>query len=74
MVQDSTAFKIIAGKSTRRRPLGKSKLKDNIRTLLNGIGVIVRNWIDSTQEYLRAFCEFNIKPPPFISHDDIFLV
>jgi hypothetical protein len=48
MEEGSSAFKILAGKSTGKRLLGKprSGLEDNIRMDLIKIGINTRNWVD----------------------------
>ena len=44
-----SAFKILTDKLTRKRPLGKPsrKWEDIIRMELKGIGMNMRNWVDS---------------------------
>jgi hypothetical protein len=67
-----SAFKILKGKPTGKRPLGKCRRRweDNIRIDFKEIGINTRNWIDSAQDYgsLESFCEYGIEPPSFISH------
>ena len=52
------AFKILIGKPTRKRPLGRPwrRLEDNIRMDLGEIGINAGNWVDSAQDrdYWRA--------------------
>jgi hypothetical protein len=47
-----SAFNILAGKHTGKRPLGRPRRgwEDNIRMDLKEIGVNTRNWIDSAQD------------------------
>ena len=52
------AFKILTGKPTGKRPLGKPRRRweDNTRMGLKGIGINTRSWVDSAQDrdYWRA--------------------
>ena len=52
MKEDRSAFKILTGTPTGKRPLLRSRgrLEDNIRMYLREIGVNTRNWVDSTQD------------------------
>ena len=54
MEEDRNAFKILTGKPTGKRPLGRPRRKweDNIEE----IGINVENWVGSTQDrdYWRA--------------------
>ena len=58
MVEGRSTFKILSGKPTEKRPLGKLRRRweDNIRKDLEGIDVNTRNWVDSAQDrdYWRA--------------------
>ena len=58
MEEDRIAFKILTGKPTGRRPLGKPRRRweDNIRMDLEEIGINAGNWVDSAQDkdYWRA--------------------
>ena len=47
-----SVFKILTGKPTGKRPLGKTRCrwKDIIRMGLKEIGINTRNWIDSAQD------------------------
>ena len=47
-----SAFKIVTGKPTRKRPLGRPRRRweDNVRMDLIEIGINTRNWIDSAQD------------------------
>ena len=55
---DSSAVKILAGKPTGKRILGRPSCRweDNIRMNVKEIGINTRNWIDSAQDmdYWRA--------------------
>ena len=46
-------FKILTGKPTEKRPLGRPKCRreDNIRMELEEIGINARNWVDSAQDW-----------------------
>ena len=46
------AFKILTGKPTGKRPLGRPRLRweDNIRMNLEEIGINAGNWVDSSQD------------------------
>ena len=58
MEEGMSAFKILTGKPTGKRPLGRPRRRweDNIRMDLEEIGVSAGNWIDSAQDrnYWRA--------------------
>ena len=59
MKESRSAFKILTGKPTRKRPLGRHRLrwgKNSIRVDLKLIGVLTRNWVDSVQDrdYLKV--------------------
>ena len=45
-------FKILTGKPTGKRPLGRPRRRweDNIRMDLEEIGIIVGNWVDSAED------------------------
>ena len=47
-----TAFKVLTGKPTGKRPLGRPRRRwvDNIRMGLKEIDINTRNWVDSTQD------------------------
>ena len=51
MEEGKSAFKILTGKSTGKRPLGRSRRRweDNISMDLKEIGINTRNWVDSAQ-------------------------
>ena len=52
MEEDRSAFKIITGKPTGKRPLGRpsGRWEDNIRMDLKEIGLNIRNWVDLPQD------------------------
>ena len=52
MKEGKSAFKILTGRSSGKRPLGRPKRRyeDNIRMDLKEMGIDTRNWIDSTQD------------------------
>ena len=58
MEEDRSAFKILTGKPTGKRPLGRPRRRwvDNIRMDLEEIGISAGNWVDSAQDrnYWRA--------------------
>ena len=58
MEEDRSAFKILTGKPTQMRPLGRSRRiwEDSIRKDLKEIGINTRNWVDLAQDryYWRA--------------------
>ena len=66
MEEDSSAFKIITGKPTGKRPLGWSRhsWEDNVRLDLKEVGVHMRNWVDSTldTDYWRALVNVALNP------------
>ena len=50
MEECRSAIKILTGKSTGKRPLGRPRRRcDNIIMDLKQIGVNTRNWVDSAQ-------------------------
>ena len=65
MEEGRSAFKIVTGKPTGRRPLGRPRRgwEDNIRIDLKEIGVNTRNWIDSAKDrnYRRALMNAALK-------------
>ena len=69
MEEGRSAFEILTGKPTGKRPSGKPRRKweDNIRMDLEEIGINAENWVDSAQD---RSCECDIEPPGFISHGD----
>jgi hypothetical protein len=62
-------FRILIGKPTRKRPLGRPRRgwEDNIRMDLEEIGINTRNWVDSAQhtDYWRALVNaaLNLRVP-----------
>ena len=58
MEEGRSAFKILSGKSTDKRPLGRPRHRweENVRMDLKEIGNNTRNWVDSAQDkdYWRA--------------------
>ena len=52
MEEDRSAFKILTGKLTGKRPLGRPRhrWKDNIRMDLEEIGIKAGNWVNSAQD------------------------
>ena len=64
-----SAFKILTGKPTGKRPLGRPRRRweDNIRTDLEEISINAGNWVDSTQDmyYWRALVNaaLNLRVP-----------
>jgi hypothetical protein len=69
MEEGRSAFNILTGKPTRKRPLGRSRCRweDNIRMDLKEIGINTRNWVDSAQDrdYWRALVNtaLNLRVP-----------
>ena len=52
MEEGRRVFKILTGKPTGKRPLGRSRLRweDNIRMHPEEIGINAGNWVDSAQD------------------------
>ena len=69
MEEGSSAFKILTGKPTGKRPLGRPRRRweDNIRMDLEEIGINTGNWVDSAQNrnYWRALVNaaLNLQDP-----------
>ena len=69
MEEGRSSFKILTGKSTGKRPLGRPRRRweDNIRTDLEEIGINAENWVDSAQDrnYWRALVNaaLNLRVP-----------
>ena len=69
MEEGRSAFKILTGKPTEKRPLGRPRLrwKGNIRMDLKEIGVNTRSWVDSAQDrdYWRSLVNaaLNLRVP-----------
>ena len=58
MEEGRSAFKILTGKPTGKKPLGRPRRRweDSIRMDLEEIGINMRNWVDLAQDmnYRRA--------------------
>ena len=69
MEEGRTAFKLLTGKPTGKRPLGRLRRRweDNIRMDLEEIGINAGNWVDSVQDrdYWRALVNaaLNLRVP-----------
>ena len=69
MEEGRSAFKILKGKPTGKRPLRRPRCRweGNIRMDLNGIGINTRNWVHSAQDrdYFRALVNaaLNLRVP-----------
>ena len=69
MEEVRSAFKILTGKPTGNRPLGRSRRRweDNIRMDLEEISINAGNWVDSAQDrnYWRALVNaaLNLRVP-----------
>ena len=69
MEEGRSAFKILTGKPTGMRPLGRPRRRweDNIRMDLEEIGINAENWVDSAQDrnYWRALVKaaLNLRAP-----------
>ena len=69
MEEGRSAFKMLTGKPTGKRPLGRPtrSWKDNIRMDLEEIGINAGNWVNSTQDggYWRALVNaaLNLRVP-----------
>ena len=70
MEEGKSAFKILTGKPTGKRPLEKPsrRWEDNIRMDLNEIGINTRNWVDSAQKRDYWSFECAIERTGSISH------
>ena len=72
MEEGSSAFKILTGKPTGKRPLGRprSRWEDNIRIDIEEICINAGKWVDSAQDmdYLRALVNavLNLRVPQAI--------
>ena len=53
MEEGKSAFKILTGRATGKKPLGRPRYKweENIRMYIIEIGINARNWVDSTQDW-----------------------
>ena len=69
MEKGRSAFKIVTGKPTGKRPLGRPRRRweEHIRMDLEEIGINVGNWVDSAQDrdYWRALVNaaLNLRVP-----------
>ena len=69
MEESRSAFKLLTGKPTGKRPLGRPRHRweDNIRMDLEEIGINAGNWVDSAQDrdYWRALVNvaLNLRVP-----------
>ena len=69
MEEGRSAFKILTGKPTGKRPLGRPRRRweDNIRMNLEEVGINAGNWVDSAQDrdYWRALVNaaLNLRVP-----------
>ena len=69
MEEGRSAFKLLTGKHTSKRPLGRPRHRweDNIRMDLKEIGINAGNWVDSAQDrnYWRALVNaaLNLRVP-----------
>ena len=67
MEDGRSAFRILTGKPTEKRPLGRPRHRweDSIRMDLEEIGINTRNWVDSAQDrdYWKALLNevFNLQ-------------
>ena len=67
--EENSAFKILTGKPTGKRPLGRprSRWEDNIRIDLEEMGISAGNWVDSAQDrnYWKALVNavLNLRVP-----------
>ena len=65
VVEGRSTFKILTGKPTGKRPLGRPRRrwKDNIRMDLEEISINAGNWVDSAQDrnYWRALVNAALK-------------
>ena len=72
MEEGRSAFKILTGTPTGKRPLGRPRHKwvDNIRMDLKEIGITMNNWVDSTQDrdYWRALVNAALNLLDSINH------
>ena len=69
MEEDRNTFKILTGKPTGKRPLGRPmrRCEDNVRMDLEEISINAGNWVDSAQDrnYWRALVNaaLNLRVP-----------
>ena len=50
MEESRSAFKILTGTPTRKKPLGRPRWGNNSRMNLKKIGINKRNWVDSAHD------------------------
>ena len=66
MKEGRSAFKILTGKATGKRPLGRPRRgwENNIRMDLEEIGINAGNWVDSAQDrdYWRVLVNAALNP------------
>ena len=66
MKKGRSALKILTGKHTGKRPLGRPRRRweNNIRMDLEEIGINTRNWVDSAQYKITGeSLELNLRVP-----------
>ena len=71
MEEGRSAFKILTGKPTGKRPLGRPRRRweDNIRMDIKEIGINKKNWVASDQDRnYESPSECSIEPPGSINH------
>ena len=71
MEEGRSAFKILTGRPTGKRPLGRPRRRwvDKIRMNLKQMGINAGNWVDSAKDRdYWSLCECGIEPPGSISH------
>ena len=78
MEESRSAFKILTGIPTGKRPLGwpRPRWEDNIRMDLQEICINAGNSVDSAQDrdLLESPCEYGIEPLDSISHGISYLI
>ena len=71
MEEGRSTFKILTGKPTGKRPLGRPRCRWEVNTRMDfeEIGNNAGNWVDSAQDRnYWSSCECSIEPPGSISH------
>ena len=68
MKESTSAFKMLTGKPTGKRHLGRSRSRweDNIRMDLEEISINAGNWVDSSQDrdyWSPCECGMNLRVP-----------
>ena len=70
MEECRSAFKILPGTPTGKRPLGRPKEDNSNRMILKEIGINTNNWVDSAQDrdYWRALVNsaLNLRVPSLL--------